>query len=82
LKYTDSRGIKFPKIQNDSIKIECYSDADLGGPELNPKSLDPKPNCCSISGYLVLVNGGPVIFRLRHQHQIASSSTQSEILAV
>lgn len=53
-------------------KIEAFSDADWGNDETDRKS---------ISGILILLAGGPIVFASRKQTNIAQSTAEAEFVA-
>jgi len=69
LKGTGNTGIEY---RGDNIVIQAFSDADWG---------NDKDNCASVSGIMITVGGGPVVFASRKQGDIALSSTEAEYIA-
>jgi Reverse transcriptase (RNA-dependent DNA polymerase) len=56
-------GLFFPMEYKNDFHSIIYSDADLGGPELNSVSIPSSPCCKSISGYTLLLFGCAIIFK-------------------
>lgn len=55
------------------LEIRCYSDADW--------ATDPTTRR-SVTGYVVMVNGGPVSWRSQQQRTVAQSSCEAELMAL
>ena len=54
-------------------QIPAYSDADWGN------NLDDR---MSVSGVLILPNGGPVVFKSKYQLTVALSTSEAEFMAL
>lgn len=67
---TTHYGIKFDKQEDLSVTV--YTDADWASDSTNRKS---------ITGTIILIAGGPVIFRSSQQSLIAQSTTEAEFIA-
>ena len=70
LKGSKDRGIVYG---GGTLDIEGYSDSDWAGDKESRKST---------SGYIFMLNGGPVNWCLRRQATVALSSTQAEYIAL
>lgn len=70
LRGTLSLGIKFEK--ENKLKPIAYTDADWASDATNRKS---------ISGSLILMSNGPIIFRSAQQQLVALSTTEAEFIA-
>ena len=71
LKHTEGVGLLYANKPSDEITIDVYSDSDFAG---NPQGRR------STSGYIVLINGCPVIFGSRQQSGVAQSSSEAEFV--
>ncbi|GAA5864035.1 hypothetical protein JCM3774_006357, partial [Rhodotorula dairenensis] len=58
--------------RNSSVNIVAYSDASWANDLVT---------CRSVGGYAILVAGGVILWRLRQQNLVATSTTKSELLA-
>lgn len=67
---TNDHALHYRKTSN---KIKVYSDADWG---------NDRDDGRSFSGYVIILGGGPVIWRSKKQSCVASSSTQAEYMAM
>lgn len=76
LKGTASHGLIYSKpCQPDVVnQLVTYADAQYGGDALH--------NAKSISGAVVLLNGGPILWSSKRQLTIAMSSTEAEYVAL
>ena len=68
-------GLKIEPIgdKHDAWEIICYSDSDWAG--------DPESRR-SVSGYIIYVQGVPVIWKSKSQNQVSLSSSESEWYAL
>jgi len=57
---------------HDAVEIKAYSDAFWGG---------DSDNCCSTTGLILTMGGGPVVYASHKQTEIALSSTEAEYIA-
>nr|CCA17491.1 putative polyprotein [Albugo laibachii Nc14] len=72
LKSTITFGIHYNRNEAPN-QISAYSDADWG------HNLDDRR---SVSGVLILLNGGPVVFKSKYQRTVVLSTSESEYMAL
>ncbi len=70
-----------PTRSNDSLYVECYADADFAG--LWGREDVHDPHCVkSRSGYLILINGCPILWKSKLQTETAWSTMEAEYVAL
>ena len=80
LKGTPTQGLQFVP-DSDSLRLDCYVDADFAGLFGVEEPLDP---ICSKSrtGYVILLGQCPVVWVSKLQHETALSTAESEYIAL
>ncbi|GMF37515.1 unnamed protein product [Phytophthora fragariaefolia] len=73
LKGTATRGIRFRCGSSNRTGIRAYADANWGGDKKTRRST---------SGVLLLLGGGPVIYKSKRQATVALSSAEAEYMAL
>lgn len=73
LKGSRERGITYGGTSEEALKIQGYSDSDWAGDKESRKST---------SGYIFMLNGGPVSWCSKRQSTVALSSTEAEYIAL
>ncbi|KAE9090712.1 Copia protein [Phytophthora fragariae] len=73
LKGTFTRGIRFCCESGDRTGIRAYADANWGGDKQTRRST---------SGVLLLLGGGPVVYKSKRQNTVALSSAEAEYMAL
>jgi hypothetical protein len=73
LNTTSDRGINYSGSKDSKMAPVAYSDADWGS------NLDDRR---SVSGVMIMMNGGPVIYKSKYQQTVALSSAEAEYLAL
>ena len=72
LKTTANRGLNYSNTKLSQVPI-VYCDADWGS------NIDDRR---SVSGVVVMMNGGPVVYKAKYQRTVALSSSEAEYLAL
>ncbi|KAJ0392180.1 hypothetical protein P43SY_011887 [Pythium insidiosum] len=72
LKGTASMGIKYKQSKSGGINMVTYCDANWGG---------DKETHRSTSGVIIMLGGGPVVYRSKRQATISLSSAEAEYMA-
>ena len=82
LQSTKEQGMRInPTKNNNSLYIECFADADFAG--LWGRDDVHDPHCVrSRSGYLVLINGCPILWKSKLQTETAWSTMEAEYVAL
>lgn len=70
---TPNHGIQYKRSSDNAIGMRTYCDANWGGDKQTRRST---------SGVLVLLGGGPVIYRSKRQSTVALSSAEAEYMAL
>lgn len=73
LKGTQNHGIQFTRDKENAICMAAYCDANWGGDTATRRST---------SGVLVLLGGGPVIYKSKRQSTVALSSAEAEYISL
>ncbi|KAE8976384.1 Copia protein [Phytophthora rubi] len=73
LKGTATRGIRFRCSSSNRTGIRAYADANWGGDKKTRRST---------SGVLLLLGGGPVVYKSKRQATVALSSAEAEYMAL
>lgn len=72
LKSTKSVGIQYG-VESKDVKVSAFSDANWAS---------NKDDRRSVSGVMVMINGSPVIFKSRTQHNVSLSTAEAEYVAL
>ncbi|XP_033610933.1 secreted RxLR effector protein 161-like [Cryptotermes secundus] len=72
VKGTRDSGIKYTSPDSETVKLEAFSDADYAGDVKNRKS---------VTGYVIMMPGGPISWCSGKQSIVALSATEAEYIA-
>jgi hypothetical protein len=65
INFTRNIGLEFKKTSDESIKLELYSDADLGGCQKSEDNSETIRDCKSTTGYALKLLGCLILFKSR-----------------
>ncbi|PNF26042.1 hypothetical protein B7P43_G06356 [Cryptotermes secundus] len=72
VKGTRDSGIKYTSSDSETVKLEAFSDADYAGDVKDRKS---------VTGYVIMMSGGPISWCSRKQSIVALSTTEAEYIS-
>ena len=81
LRHTRDKGMIIKPIMDNTLHLECFADADFAG--LYGREDGQDPHCVrSRTGYLIMVNKCPILWKSQLQTEIAWSTMEAEYVAL
>ena len=81
LRHTRDKGMIIKPAMENSLHLECFADADFAG--LFGREDNQDPHCVrSRTGYLIMVNKCPILWKSQLQTEIAWSTMEAEYVAL